>query len=209
VKGSRKADPRNASSAISDIATPSVEGTAPEVGSEENLKRLTQAVGTLPSNKLKGVVPDVALDRPSNQATARLAAEILGAGGAGFVVPTARQREALLVAFVREGYVIYGKAFDVVRIGKNIDLANENEIRRHIDEIVLYEIKSTSKANIPRDFRGYFFSLSTAELLVAQNLGPRYRFAFVNTRTRTHMELSLTELFARSRGIYPSWSVMF
>ena len=149
------------------------------------------------------------MGRPSNQATARLAAEILGQGDTGFVVPTARQREAILVAFVREGYVIYGKAFDIVRVTMNLDLADDDNIRRHLDEIVLYEIKSTSKANIPTDFRGYFFSLSTAELLVAQNLGPRFRFAFVNTRTRTHMELSLQELFARSRGIYPSWSIMF
>ena len=105
--------------------------------------------------------------------------------------------------------MIYGKVFDILRVKTNIELTDENEIRRHLDEIILYEIKSTSKANIWADFRGYFFSLSTAELLVAQNLGPRYRFAFVNTRTRTHMELSLPALFARSRGIYPSWSVMF
>ena len=59
------------------------------------------------------------------------------------------------------------------------------------------------------DFRRYFFSLSTAELLVAQNLGERYRFAFVNTRTRTFVELTLQEIFARARGIYPMWSIQF
>jgi hypothetical protein len=185
------------------------EGARSQEALGDNVERLAQALGALPPDKIKPVVADVTLDRPSNQATARLAAEILGQGGTGFVVPTARQREAILVAFVREGYVIYGKAFDIIRVKTKIDLADENEIRRHLNDIVLYEIKSTSKANIPADFRGYFFSLSTAELLVAQNLGPRYRFAFVNTRTRTHIELSLPELFARSRGIYPSWSVMF
>lgn len=175
----------------------------------ENIDQLAQALGVLPPDKVKPLVADVALDRPSNQATARLAAEILGQSGTGFVVPTARQREAILVAFVRAGYVIYGKAFDIIRVKATFDLADENTIRHYLDEIVLYEIKSTSQPNIPVDFRGYFFSLSTAELLVAQNLGPRYRFAFVNTRTHSHMELGLPDVFARSRGIYPSWSVMF
>lgn len=55
--------------------------------------------------------------------------------------------------------MIYGKAFDILRVKTNIDLTDENEIRCHLDDIVLYEIKSTSKANIPADFRGYFFSL--------------------------------------------------
>ena len=47
-------------------------------------------------------------------------------------------------------------------------------------------------------FGGYFFSLSTAELLVAQNLGNRYRFAFVNTRTRKH-EGSIEQLSVTGR----------
>jgi hypothetical protein len=192
-----------------DIPDARNEGAPSQEKLGDNVERLVQALGALPPDKIKPVVVDVALDRPSNQATARLAAAILGQGGTGFVVPTARQREAILVAFVREGYVIYGKAFDIIRVKTDIDLTDENKIRHHLDDIVLYEIKSTSKANIAADFRGYFFSLSTAELLVAQNLGPRYRFAFVNTRTQAYMELSLPELFARSRGIYPSWSVMF
>jgi len=207
VRTSRKTLAR--ATLAADVAAGRRKGTRSKTAVGENVDRLAQALGTLPPDKIKAVVADVALDRPSNQATARLAAEILGQHGTGFVVPTARQREAILIAFVRAGYVIYGKAFDILRVKATFDLADENAIRNHLDDIVLYEIKSTSKANIPADFRGYFFSLSTAELLVAQNLGPRYRFAFVNTRTRTHIELGLPELFARSRGIYPSWSVMF
>ncbi len=171
--------------------------------------QLAQAVGVLPTDKLRPASTSVHDDRPSNQATARLAAKILSRNGQGYVVPNARQREAILVAFVRAGYVVYGKAFDIVRIDGQVDLTDEVDVRKNIDNITLYEIKSTSKATVKANFRGYFFSMSTAELLVAQNLGDRYRFAFVNTRTLEHVELSLTELFARSRGIYPSWSVMF
>jgi len=53
------------------------------------------------------------------------------------------------------------------------------------------------------------FGLTTAELLVAQNLGDRYRFIFVNTVTGHTMELKLNELFAKAKGIYPQWSISF
>jgi hypothetical protein len=145
----------------------------------------------------------------TNQRTAKLAAEILRDSGRGFVIPTARQREAILVAFVRKGFVVYGKAFDVVRVEGAVNLEDEDDIRKNLAAIVLYEIKSTSKASVGADFQRYFFSLSTAELLVAQNLRERYRFALVNTRTRAVLELTLREIVARARGIYPMWSIQF
>jgi hypothetical protein len=149
------------------------------------------------------------LPSPTGQQTAKRAVEILLASGQGFAQPTAKQREALLIAFVQEGFVIYGKAFDIVKVAGEVDLTSVEDIRRRLDSITLYEVKSTGKAAVDSDFRRYFFSLSTAELLVAQNLGSRYRFAFVNTLTGAHLELTLREVFARARGIYPTWSIQF
>lgn len=143
----------------------------------------------------------------TGQRTARIACEILRERG--FIIPTAAQREALLVAFVRAGYVIYGKAFDVVKCAAPVDLASSDDVLNNLEEVTLFEIKSTNKATVKPDFKGYFFSLSTAELLVAQNLGKHYRFAFVNTRTRKHEELALLDVFQRARGIYPTWSIQF
>src|SRR4051812_4733972 len=118
--------------------------------------------------------------RSTGQQTAKLAAQILVGKRLGFVVPTAREREAILIAFVKAGYVIYGRAFDIVKVSKPVDLESADDVQRAIKNIVLYEVKSTSKPSVGPDFRRYFFSLSTAELLVAQNLGDQYRFAFVN-----------------------------
>ena len=163
--------------------------------------------------KIDESAPEVELtpeaERVSGQQTAKLAAAVLLELDAGFMVPTAKQREAILIAFVLEGFVVYGRAFDIVKLSKPFKLDDPSEIRRNIDAITLYEIKSTNKAGIMPNFERYFFSLSTAELLVAQNLGPRYRFAFVNIRTRTHIELTLREVFARAKGIYPTWSISF
>ena len=143
----------------------------------------------------------------TGQRTAKIAAEILRESG--FVIPTAAEREAILIAFVRAGYVIYGKAFDVLKCSAPVDLTSSDDILKNIEQVTLFEVKSTNKPSVKPSFRGYFFSLSTAELLVAQNLGKHYRFAFVNTRTRKHEELTLLDVFQRARGIYPTWSIQF
>lgn len=145
----------------------------------------------------------------SNQRTAKKAAEILVELGLGFAIPTAKQRKKLVAALYAEGYSLYEKAFDVIRATAEVDLDSESDIRDKLSLIVFYEIKSTNKDKVLPDFRRYFFSLSTAELLAAQNLGERYRFVFVNIRTREHKVLALQEVFGRAKGIYPYWSIQF
>jgi hypothetical protein len=73
--------------------------------------------------------------------------------------------------------VLYGAAFDLVRTESDCDLTLPSTIAEQIDAITAYEIKSSNKAATKADFSGYFFDLTTAELLVAQSLGDRYRFA--------------------------------
>jgi hypothetical protein len=147
--------------------------------------------------------------RSSGQQTAKAAALVLLELDAGFVIPSPKEREAILVAFVLSGFVVYGKAFDIVKLARPIQLDDSEEVRRNLDGVTLYEIKSTNKSSVKATFERYFFSLSTAELLVAQNLGSHYRFAFVNVLTKTHVELTLREVFAKARGIYPTWSIQF
>ena len=90
-----------------------------------------------------------------------------------------------------------------------IDLNDIESAIDNIQHITLLEVKSTRKENIDGNFSGYFFGLTTAELLVAQNLGDRYRFIFVNTVTGQTLELKLNEIFAKAKGIYPQWSISF
>jgi hypothetical protein len=44
------------------------------------------------------------------------------AKNAGFIVPSAKQKQNLLVAFAKEGKVVYGKAFDIVKLSSGVDL---------------------------------------------------------------------------------------
>jgi hypothetical protein len=145
----------------------------------------------------------------SSQQTAKKAAEFLAKQDPLVRVPTKKEKTNLLIAFAQKNKVIYGNAFDVVRLGKNIDLNDIESVIDNIQHITLLEVKSTRKENIDENFSGYFFGLTTAELLVAQNLGDRYRFIFVNTVTGHTLELKLNEIFAKAKGIYPQWSISF
>jgi hypothetical protein len=151
---------------------------------------------------------DVIVELTSGQATAKKAASILVAKELGFLIPTALQRQNLLVAFAKRGKVVYGKAFDVIKVRGDINLDCLETVESELANITVYEIKSTRKA-LPADFSGYFFALTAAEVLVAQSLKLQFRFAFVNTQTGAHLELSLGEIFSRAKGIYPTWSIAF
>jgi hypothetical protein len=133
---------------------------------------------------------------------------MLEARNEGFFVPTVRQRQNLLVAFAKRGKVVYGKAFDIVRLSSRVNLDDLDDIERNLERILVFEIKSTRK-DLPADFSGYFFGLSAAEMLVAQSLKDHFKFIFVNVATGSHMEMGIGDIFARAKGIYPTWSIMF
>lgn len=159
---------------------------------------------------LKASLAGLPLQPPGGvKQTAKRALEILLEKSSQFRLPSALEREALAIAFARKRKVIYGAAFDVVRLSRELDLTDPDATTANLDAVELLEVKSTSRANMKSDFRGYFFALTTAELLVAQSLGTQYKFAFVNTITREHVELSLRDVFGRARGIYPTWSIQF
>ncbi len=140
--------------------------------------------------------------------TARRAAEILVRKDLGYVIPTGKQKKNLAVAFVKRDMIVYGKAFDIVRLSAPVDLDHIEEIERHLENVTLCEIKSTAKG-ARSNFEGHFFSLSGAEVLVSQSLKTQFKFVFVNINTGDHLELSLSRMFARAKGIYSGWSISF
>lgn len=151
---------------------------------------------------------EAALEEASRNKTAKKAARMLLDSNSGFIVPNAGQKLNLLVELAKRNVVIYGKAFDILKLSEYVDLDDPVAIGRNLEKITFCEIKSSSR-KLPDDFRGYFFALTGAELLVAQNLKHRFKFVLVNIQSGAHIELSLQELLGRARGIYPTWSIMF
>lgn len=149
-----------------------------------------------------------ASESASGQATAKRALKLLA--DHGYIVPTPAARRNLAMAFAGADKVVYGKAFDAVKIkGQGaLDLEDLEAVTKHLGRVRLYEVKST-KRELASDFAGHFFSLSTAELLVAQSLGTQFGFVFVNVESSAVLELSLRELYAKAKAIYPGWSIRF
>jgi hypothetical protein len=147
-------------------------------------------------------------DFQSGQQTAKKAAAILVSKNLGFFVPSARQKQNLLMAFAKKGKVVYGKAFDIVKLSGPVALDDLSDLEETLEHVTILEIKSTKKTLNP-DFSKFFFALTAGEVLVAQSLKKQFRFVFVNTATGEHLEMNLQEIFARARGIYPTWSISF
>ena len=151
---------------------------------------------------------EISTEFQSGHSTAKKAAGLLVAKGTGFIVPTGKQRLNLLVAFAKKGKVVYGRAFDVVKLAVHVDLDDLADVERRLSYITVFEIKSSRKKLRP-GFGGFFFSLTGAEVLVAQSLKKQFKFVLVNTITGEYLELSLAEVFSRAKGIYSSWSICF
>ena len=124
---------------------------------------------------------DLVVEFQSGQKTAKAAAAILVAKKAGFIIPTGKERQNLLVAFAKRGKVVYGKAFDLVKLSTPVDLEELAEVEKHLEQIKVFEVKSTRK-KLRSDFSGYFFALTAAEVLVAQSLKKQFGFVLVNKR---------------------------
>jgi hypothetical protein len=89
---------------------------------------------------------------PSNgrqgNATARRAAQILVEKNQGFSIPTPQQKKNLVIAFVKSDRIVYGRAFDIVKLLKPVNLDELAEVEASLENIQLFEIKSTNKQNI-------------------------------------------------------------
>jgi hypothetical protein len=147
----------------------------------------------------------------SGSSTAKKAMAMLTQGDLTFRSPTKAQRRNLAMAFAGQDKIVYGRAFDAVRVPTQVevDLDDLASVEANLRDLTLYEVKSTNRKNLGDDFSGYFFALTTAELLVAQSLGSQFRFLLIHTLTGARLELSLQDLFKKARSIYPSWSVLF
>lgn len=152
------------------------------------------------------------LDGPTNRssrvfATERSARAIICEGDCRYRIPTAAQKKALLIGFAMCGKALAGTAFDAVRLEEEVDLDDCNDIAARNDRIVLIEIKSTGQEKIASDLSGYFFNITSAEMLIAQTLKDQYRFAFLNTVRGDWQELTLNEVMSRAKAIYPAFHI--
>ncbi|GGL07684.1 hypothetical protein [Deinococcus radiotolerans] len=164
----------------------------------------------LPIDPQLPILDEIEIDTSSNKRTARTATRLIMRELKNCYEPSNEERSAICVAFARKGKPVYGKAFDLFQMtAQHPRSAAGIELAIQHGELRLLEVKSTGRARIDEEFSGYFFSLSTAELLVAQALGDLYQFAFYNTTTKTLRMHPLNEIYKKAKGVYPTWSIRF
>lgn len=113
-----------------------------------------------------------------------------------------------MVAFATKGKSIGKDAFDLVKCPPTLDLLEIGaNYYKWLPRVRIYEVKGTREGK--EGFRNHFFSMSTAELLAAQNLRSQYRFAFVNITTHEVKDWSLRQVLSRTKILYPEWAIRF
>ena len=140
-------------------------------------------------------------------ATERSAKRILCEGDCRYRIPTPAQRQALLVGFAMCGKPLIGKAYDAVRLEADVDLDSAEDIASKNASIVVVEIKSTNRSGVGPDLSGYFFNITASELTIAQTLKDQFRFVFLNIIRGDWIELTLGEVLARAKAMYPAFHI--
>ncbi|MEM7781242.1 MAG: hypothetical protein AAF697_12705 [Pseudomonadota bacterium] len=155
----------------------------------------------------------IADDAPNRSAalfaTEGSAKEILCRLDPRYRIPTSTQRRALMVSFAERGIALIASAYDAVRLDGEVDLDDPGDISAKADDLTIIEIKSTAQDKIGQDLAGYFFNITSAELHTAQSLGDRHRFVFINTARGEWQELSIHQVLAKTKAVYPAFHIRF
>jgi hypothetical protein len=88
--------------------------------------------------------------KKSGNTTANLAAQILIKKKLGFVLPTAQRKRHLVVVFEKRDMIVYGKAFDILRLAKPIDLDSLEEVETHLKRLLCTKSNRRSRTSTRR-----------------------------------------------------------
>lgn len=124
-----------------------------------------------------------------------------------FQAPTTETKKAILKGLGLGDTKLYGpQSFDAIMLPQPTETIDESTLPRHLDEIVLVEMKTTKKPIKDAGLAGFFFGATKREYDLAAKLGDRFRFAFVVLNSANAygkpfaVLLSLRELEHRTRA---------
>jgi hypothetical protein len=97
-----------------------------------------------------------------------------------FQAPTTETKKAILKALGLGDTKFYGpQSFDAIMLPQPTELIDESTLPRHLERIVLVEMKTTKKPIKDAGLAGFFFGATQREYDLAAKLGDKFRFAFV------------------------------
>ncbi len=97
-----------------------------------------------------------------------------------FQAPTTGTKKAILKGLGLDDTKLYGpQSFDAIMLPQASEVVDEVTLPKHLDQIVLVEMKTTKKPIKDAGLAGFFFGATQREYDLAAKLGERFRFAFV------------------------------
>ena len=97
-----------------------------------------------------------------------------------FQAPTTGIKKAILKYLGLGDAKLYGpQSFDAIMLPQATEPIDETTLPRHLDQIVLVEMKTTKKPIKDAGLAGFFFGATQREYDLAAKLGDKFRFAFV------------------------------
>ena len=97
-----------------------------------------------------------------------------------FQAPTTETKKAILKGLGLGDTKLYGpQSFDAILLPQAEPMVEEATLSRHLDQIILVEMKTTKKPIKDASLAGFFFGATQREYDLAAKLGDRFRFAFV------------------------------
>ena len=124
-----------------------------------------------------------------------------------FQAPTTETKKAILKALGLGDTKFYGpQSFDAIMLPQPTEVIDETTLPRHLEQIVLVEMKTTKKPIKDAGLAGFFFGATQREYDLAAKLGEKFRFAFVVLNTANAygkpfaVLLTLQELEHRTRA---------
>ena len=97
-----------------------------------------------------------------------------------FQARTTGTKKAILKGLGLDDTKHYGpQSFDAIMLPQVTERIDETTLPRHLDQIILVEMKTTKKPIKDAGLAGFFFGATQREYDLAAKLGDKFRFAFV------------------------------
>lgn len=119
--------------------------------------------------------------------------------------PKGAQLRRLLEALQADGITIKASSFDAMATPGALLFEDVSALREQLAQTVFIEIKTANQPRVRPKFAGFFFALTEAEILAAEQLGGRHKVALYNNLTGELLLTTVSEILRRSRST--NWQV--
>lgn len=145
------------------------------------------------------------LERLANRSGARGEATALLTQPDWYPRPRGPELKTLLAALAADGIMIRPTSFDAIAAPRPLSFDDPSLLRGQLQQSTFIEIKTANQPRVKPGFAGFFFALTEAEIIAAEQLGPRHRVVLFNNLTGEMLSTSVPEILARSKST--NWQV--